>query len=210
MEFMTDQSRVKSYFDEAAIGYSKRSHRGLWKWLRNNEARVISRLIGGGELGDVLELGSGDGYYANLLSQQGCQSLICVDISLEMLEQCSIPNCTKVVADIQEYLSQDRFNLILCAGALEFLQRPADVLRNAAQMLKDDGTFVVLMPRLSILGRIYQLYHRVHGIPPRLFRLFEIRRWANETGLHIVHWQEVPLFSLVVKFSKGVVSNEPK
>ena len=195
-------SQAKTYFEAAASGYTKRSEAGFWGLLRRGEASAISTLIGAGPLGDVLELGCGSGYYTRRLSNQGCKSLIAVDFSPGMIEEYSISGCVKKTADIQEFISDNPCDLILCAGALEFLEDPKVVFRNASRMLRTKGSLVVLLPRRSLLGRCYQFFHRFHAVPVRLFDLQEVEQWAHEVGLALTQWHRVPLFSLAMKFSK--------
>lgn len=195
-------NRIKAYFDSVAPGYIKKSEWKIWRWLRQKEAIAITDLIGSGSLGDVLELGCGTGYYTRRLSQQGCQCLVAVDFSPRMIEEYHIPGCVKKTADIQEFISEDKFDLILCAGALEFLQHPEAVFGNASKMLRAKGSFVVLIPRSSLFGRFYQLFHWFHQVPVRLFRLKEVEQWAIIAGLVLTKWQKVSLFSLAIKFSK--------
>ena len=93
-------NRVQAHFDAVAPTYEQRSARGLWKWLRRREAAAVAQLLGPGAMGDVLELGSGSGYYGRRVLHRGCRSLVCVDFSPEMLEHCAVPGCSKVLADI--------------------------------------------------------------------------------------------------------------
>ena len=189
-----------------AATYTEQSHWGLGKWIRARETEVILQMIGTTTLGDVLELGSGSGYYTRLLNNRGCQRLVYVDFSATMLEKIQIPNGIKVEADIQDYIDEQQFDLILCAGALEFLERPEAVFHNAAEMLKTNGSLVVLMPTKTIFGLGYQLYHRLHQIRIRLFHLNQIQTWVEAVGLTLVKWQSAPLFSLVIKCTKTLKS----
>jgi len=196
-------SDVKSHFDAVASTYDQQSSRGLWQWLRRREAAAVAQLLGPGMLGDVLELGSGSGYYSRRLLSHASRRLVCVDFSSEMLERCAVPGCTKVVADVQEYVSESQFDVILCAGVLEFLDRPEAVFANAAKMLRPSGAFVTLMPRASLFGRGYRAFHwRRHGIRVRLFQRDQVQRWAQAAGLSVVAVRRVPLFSLAARLCK--------
>ncbi|MBI2339900.1 MAG: class I SAM-dependent methyltransferase [Deltaproteobacteria bacterium] len=194
---------AKTYFDSVASGYAEKSEGGIWRWLRRREASVIASMIGSGPLGDALELGSGSGYYTRRLSDLGCRSLVAVDFSPKMVESIRIPGCVKKKADIQNFVSEDRFDLILCAGALEFLEHPEVIFGNASKMLRTKGSLIVLLPLQSLLGRFYRLFHRSHHVPVRLFRLQEVDQWAKAAGLIPVRRQKAALFSLALKFSKS-------
>ena len=196
-------NRVKAHFDTVAPTYEEQSSRGLWKWLRDREAAAVAQLLGPGAMGDVLELGSGAGYYGRRVLRRGCRSLVCVDFSSEMLEHCAVPGCAKILADVQDYVSERQFDVILCAGVLEFLDQPEAVFANVAKMLRPDGAFIALLPRAGFFGHCYRAFHRWgHGVPIRLFHAEQIRRWAEAAGLGVVRWRPVPLFSLAARFAK--------
>ena len=192
-------NRTKAYFDSVAPIYTKRSQWGLGKWLRRRETAILLRFLGDGFLGDILELGSGSGYYSHHLQKQGCSSLTCVDFSSAMLEKLDVPGCVKVEADVQHFRSDRCFDTIFCAGALEFLERPESVFNNATQMIKPAGSLVIMMPRASFFGRLYQLFHEFHGIKIRLFTSQDLSHWAQNAGLAVIEYKRIPLFSIVAK-----------
>ena len=152
-------------------------------------------------LGDVLELGSGTGYYSRYIYEQGCNSLTCVDFASQMLKKIDIPGCVKVNVNIQHYLSENRFDIILCAGVLEILEHPEIVFTYAAQMLKPNGFIIILLPRDSFFGKIYQRFHRLHGFKVQLFKKEDLREWLQKTNLNLVEYKKVSLFSIFCKLS---------
>ncbi|MDP2653364.1 MAG: class I SAM-dependent methyltransferase [Candidatus Omnitrophota bacterium] len=194
---------VKAYFDRAAAGYEERSAGWHWRWLRDREFQAVRRMAGEGPLGDVLELGAGTGYYSRRLSEQGCRSLTCVDVSARMLDRCAIPACRRIVGDIQDFRLEERFDLIVCAGALEFVDSPEKVLNNAAAMLKREGAFVAVLPCRSWPGRAYQYYHRRHQIDVRLFSFDGMAAETRRAGMTLKARQIVPPFSWVMKAVPG-------
>ena len=196
-----EDEKIKIYFDSAANIYKNRSKKGLGKWLRQQEATIIKQSLKVELLDDVLELGSGTGYYSRYIYDLGCKSLTCVDFSSRMLKKIDIPGCIKVNANIQNYLSENYFDIILCAGVLEFLEHPEIVFNNVVQMLKPNGFIIILMPRYSFFGKIYQLYHRLHGFRIKLFKKEDLQRWLEKTNLNIVEYKKVSLFSIFCKLS---------
>lgn len=194
---MTSRER---YFDSVALEYSKRSRGFLWKRVRESESAVMMGMLDGHPLGDVLELGCGSGYYSKLLYERKCDRLVCVDLSSKMLENLDTPGCEKIEADIQYFQSESRFDTIVCAGVMEFLQKPDNIFNNVAAMLNPQGLFVILIPLKSLAGKMYRLFHRTHGIHLTLFNLDEIEKWANVAGLETTSHQRVSMFSLVVGF----------
>ncbi len=120
-----------------------------------------------------------------------------------MLDNCNIPGVVKVQADIQDYVSEDQFDLIICAGVLEFLDRPETIFRNARKMLRPDGSLITLLPQASLIGWVYQMFHRLHRVHVRLFQFRDLERWAANADLSIDVWQPVPMFSIVAKLSRA-------
>ena len=194
---------TREYFDSVAPGYSQNSESSLWRWQRKKEVAAIQRLMSGETLGDVLELACGSGYYTRVLWERECTRLVAVDFSLTMLQECHVEGCVKIAANIEEFVSGDRFDLVFCAGALEFLPHPEVVFRNASQMLRADGALVVLMPRVSLAGLLYQFFHWRHHVPVRLFGLEDIQRWARMSGMKVIKWEKVSLFSMTAKLTKS-------
>ena len=60
---------------------------------------------------------------------------------------------------------------------------------------------VILMPRDSFFGKIYQLYHRLHGFKIKLFKKEDLLKWLKKTNLNIVGYNKVSLFSIFCKLS---------
>ena len=192
-------STTGDYFDSIAHLYTSRSKGGLGKWLRSNELVHVKELLGSKPLGHVLELGSGSGYYSRVLNNLGCESLTCVDFSPQMLKNLWVPNCTKVEADIQEFLRKRTYDTIFCGGAIEFLDRPQALFDNAAQMLAPLGSMVVLVPCKQFFGRLYKRFHALHQVKIKLFTKGDISRWADHAGLELIEAKEVPVFSIVAR-----------
>jgi predicted TPR repeat methyltransferase len=172
---------VRSYFDSVAGGYS-RSRSWVWAYLRDAEARTLWRAVGDREYRNVMELGCGSGYYSRRLSSLAGR-FVCVDFSSKMLEQIDIPGVEKVNADIQEVTSDVQYDLILCAGALEFVQQPGRVFAKVESMLAADGRFVLLAPKRSCAGVAYRHFHRRHDVAVRLFTEADVLELALSSGL---------------------------
>jgi 2-polyprenyl-3-methyl-5-hydroxy-6-metoxy-1,4-benzoquinol methylase len=193
--------KIKDYFESVAPIYSNYSKKGFGKWLRLREEIIIKQSLKALPLGDVLELGSGTGYYSRYIYKQGCNSFTCVDFSSEMLKNLDIPGCVKINANIENFKSKKCFDTIFCAGALEFLEKPEEVFSNVANMLKPNGFFIILMPRHSLFGIIYRMFHQLHGFKIKLFKRNDLQNWVQKTSLNIVEYKTVSLFSIFLILS---------
>jgi ArsR family transcriptional regulator len=110
---------------------------------RNFEAvlRATVHLL---ELGDVLDIASGDGALAELLAPHA-RSLSCVDLSPRVVEAArrrlaSFPNVRLECADMHALPLADRqFDLVLLLQALPYSEQPAVVLGEARRLLRPGG-----------------------------------------------------------------------
>lgn len=193
---------TRSYFDKVSVGYAKASDRFLWKKIRTREALAVSELlpkIGPGT--SALDLGCGSGYYTDLLHHHRVLNLTCVDFSVNMLNQINNPVFTKIAADIEKFRSKAKYDIILCAGALEFTQMPESVLANVSSMLNPGGSFILLCPAKSVLGLIYSGYHFGHAIRIKLFDRDDLFALGDKVGLRLQSAEDVLPFSIVAKFT---------
>lgn len=195
-------SLIKSYFDEASGNYSEYSAGGLWRLVRNNEARVIINMLP--EITDLttaLDLGCGVGFYSDVLRQQGVRNITCVDFSEKMLGQIKNQKYRKILANIEQFQSNQKYDIILCAGALEFTKNSQKVFENISLMLNKSGCFILLYPTQNYFGYLYQYYHKRHRISVNLYREKDINIFAKNVGLKFFNSAYAFPFSKVIKYT---------
>jgi ArsR family transcriptional regulator len=101
------------------------------------------------DLGDVLDVGSGDGAAASALAPY-CRSLTCVDTSAKMIESARErlqrhPHVQARVADVHELpFAQASFDAVLMFHTLTYAEKPALALGECARVLRPKGRLVVL------------------------------------------------------------------
>jgi SAM-dependent methyltransferase len=116
-----------------------------------------------------------------------------------MLNQIKIPQLRKIQTDIESFHTELKFDIVLCAGALEFAAGPEKVFENVSDMLKTGGAFILLYPPKTLFGSFYQQYHWwLHGLSVRLFRKKEIQAYAADAGLNSLRLLRVHPFSEVM------------
>ena len=147
-------------------------------------ARGLAALL---DLGDVLDVGSGDGAAASELAPY-CRSLTCIDVSERLVAQArerlgTRPHVTARVADVHELPFADAsFDSVLVFHTLTYAVRPSRVLTECARVLRPGGRLVLLCldehKQLAITSR----YGERHAgfSPPRLRSLLE------KADLHVV------------------------
>lgn len=101
------------------------------------------------QLGDVLDVGSGDGAAAASLAPY-CRSLTCIDTSSRLIEQAKerlakYPHVQARVADAHALPFEDgSFDAVLMFHTLTYAEHPARVLAECARVLRPGGRLVLL------------------------------------------------------------------
>lgn len=101
------------------------------------------------DLGDVLDVGSGDGAAASSLAPY-CRSLTCVDTSAKMIEAARerlyrYPHVRARVADVHELpFAEGAFDTVLMFHTLTYAEKPALALSECARTLRSGGRLVLL------------------------------------------------------------------
>lgn len=101
------------------------------------------------ELGDVLDVGSGDGAAAAMVAPY-CQSLTCVDLSPRSVEAARdrlarYPHVKVEVADAHELpFEAASFDAVLLFHTLTYIEHPERVLAECARVLRPSGKLVLL------------------------------------------------------------------
>jgi ArsR family transcriptional regulator len=127
-------------------------------------------------LGDVLDVGSGDGAVAGYLAPY-CQSLLCIDINPRMIEAAKdrlsrFPSARAEVADVHDLpYRASSFDSILLFHTLTYAESPQRVLEECARVLRPGGRVVVLAldahEQIDVTGPYGE---RHPGFKPRVLR----------------------------------------
>ena len=189
------KNNTKSYFNSVASNYTKSSSKGLWNLLRKNEKKKILDLIKNTKFENILELGSGSGFYTKYLLSYSKNNITCVDFSQEMLDNINFKNVIKINSNIEYFKATQKYDLIFCAGTLEFINDTSKVFTNVKKMMSEDGIFIILVPYRNIWGLIYKLFHILHGVKINLFTNKKIRHYSASSGLGVIEIKKAFPFS---------------
>ena len=155
-----------------------------WEWYRFEKKNIIpinrykysiSRLYG-----NVLDVGSGDGYGAYLMSKNPkIKTITCVEIQDKAIQEAKknlkgIKNITIVKGIGEDMLFKKKFDSIHCGATLEHVFNDRAVLKEIKRLLK--GIAIISVPILSPidpLGHIRQ-YKSVKKFLNLLKKYFEI------------------------------------
>lgn len=138
------------------------------------------------ELGDVLDVGSGDGAVAAMIAP-GCRSITCVDASPKMVAAANArfaalaphggdagarPRARALEADAHGLpLDDASFDAALVFHTLTYAERPRDVLAECARVLRPGGKLVVLSLDAHEHAAVTAPYGERHpGFSPRALR----------------------------------------
>jgi ArsR family transcriptional regulator len=128
------------------------------------------------QLGDVLDVGSGDGAAAASLAPY-CRSLTCIDANPRLIEAAQArlgrhENVRAQVADAHELPFADgSFDAVLVFHTLTYAERPPRVLAECARVLRPGGRLVVLCLDEHRQSEVTARYGERHpGFSPRAVR----------------------------------------
>ncbi|MDH4184661.1 MAG: class I SAM-dependent methyltransferase [Nitrospinota bacterium] len=193
---------VQEYFDVAAREYGQKSEQGAWGWLKNAEFDAVARQLGAINGLDVLEAGCGAGWYAKRLAGQRPRTYVALDALYSMAAKARSAGVDTLVADSMALPFKAGFDVVLCAGALEFMESPALFFIEAAAALRPGGRAVILAPSKSVAGGIYRWWHRRHGFEIHLFSQEDIGAMAQGAGLRLASVSSAGLFNLAARLEK--------
>lgn len=197
------RAAVRDHFDRAAGRYQAASLRWPWSWQRRREARAVLALAGALAGRSVLDLGAGAGFYSRLFLEQGARPVVAVDASFPMAAAAAAQGAIGVRGDARSVSFRRRFDVVLAAGLLEFVDDPAAVLRHAATLIEEAGPLVVLVPSAGLGGEAYRAYHRSHAVHVRLFAREDLRALAAESGWTVEEARTVWPYTLVARLRGG-------
>lgn len=164
------------------------------------------------ELGDVLDVGSGDGAAAGYLAPY-CRSLTCIDANPRMVEAAKErlarhPNARTEVADVHDLpFPSSSFDAVLLFHTLTYAEKPQRALEECARVLRGRGRLVVLALDAHDQSHITTQYGQRHaGFAPRALSRLLTRAGLSVTRAEIgCREAKRPYFQVVL-----AVAQKPK
>ncbi len=122
----------------------------------------------------VLDLGCGFGWHCAYAAEHGAVRAVGVDCSEKMLAQARSRNSAPQIEYLQKRIEEaafepDTFDVVLSSLALHYVESFADVCKNVAQCLTENGDFV------------FSVEHPV-------FTAYGNQDWIYDKDGHIDHW----------------------
>lgn len=175
---MADEIREK-YWSRFSATYDKNQEYVVGKDFLDEVKMKIDKLT---DLGKVLELGCGTGYFTEVIEKKS-KHLFATDLSEELLE-----NAKKRLSGIEQITFQkencyetsfesDKFHTVFMANLIHVVEDPSKVLQECFRVLKDDGLLIITsftnysMKPWEIIKLGFR-YIKVWGKPPRYTHRF--------------------------------------
>jgi len=180
------RARAEGWADSVAGDMERHYSPGrTWEAL----ARALTGLI---EVGDVLDIASGDGVLAELLAPHA-NSILCLDASERVVTAArkrlkAQRNVEVSLGDMHALdVGARRFDLVLLMHALTYSDQPATVIVEAARTLKPGGRLLATtLARHAHRNTVVPFDHRNLG-----FRDEELREFARKAGLKVLSCERV-------------------
>ncbi|MEW5851731.1 MAG: metalloregulator ArsR/SmtB family transcription factor [Myxococcota bacterium] len=155
------KARERASWPEKVAGQMERHYSPGRTWEAT--ARAFSGLL---RLGDVLDVGSGDGTIAQLIGPRA-RSFTLLDQSRRMISAArerlaSLPRVRVVVADMHEMpLPDAAYDQVLLFNVLTHARRPLDVLRETERVLRPGGSVALVTlhahEHMDVTGAYHEL-----------------------------------------------------
>lgn len=171
-------------------------------------------LVGLMDLGDVLDVGAGDGTLAHLLAPRS-RSFTCVDRSERMVDAArarlsKLKNVTAVRADAHELPFGDRsFDRVMLFNVLTQVRSPEQVLAEASRVLRGGGAAAIVTLGPHTHADVSASYNDVHPgfAPVRLRRLLGRAGLQVDTCATTSREKRPPHFEVVTAFARKPTGN---
>ena len=169
-------------------------------------ARALIELL---ELGDVLDIASGDGVLAELLANHA-KTVTCVDLSRNVVEAgrrrlAHHLNVRFEQADMHALpYDAEQFSVVFCMHALTYASDPARVIAEATRVLHANGTLIVA----TLSAHEHPATTRAYDHVNQGFSEPALRDLLEGHGLHVVSCrsgsreQRPPYFEVVIAVAK--------
>jgi ArsR family transcriptional regulator len=176
---------------ERAADYFRRSA-AQWDQIRSlyvDDAEVERRLVellAQGQVRDLLDIGTGTGRMLEIFAPRVARA-VGIDLSREMLavarsklESAKLRNCLVRHGDMYQLpLSSESFDAVTIHHVLHFAERPAQVVREAARVLRPSGRLIVVDFEAHALDFLREQHaHRWLG-----FKTDDVTGWCTAAGL---------------------------
>ncbi len=185
-QVLQEQAASNNWFDQVA-GDMERHYSPGRTW--ETTARALSRLV---RLGDVLDIGSGDGVLAELLADQ-CHQYTCLDCSERIIDAArqrlaAHQNIRYEVSDMHALpFADNAFDQVLLLHTLTYSEQPGLALQEAHRVCKPGGKLLLS----TLLKHAHESVVHEYGHVNLGFDIERLHRLCREAGFSQCHAEVV-------------------
>ncbi len=180
------------------VGYA-RLYREHWWWRAREEylTRLLDRLIGAGEAGEVFDFGCGDGLFFPVLQRYSRERPRGLEPDASLLNPAG-PWFDRITtgALVDDPSEHARYGLIVALDVLEHLEHPQPAMAILRTRLRPRGWFIATVPAFENLWTAHDDLNQHH----RRYRLREIETLVSASGLEIVESRYFFVWVAVIKW----------
>ncbi len=158
-------------FDSLNKNYDRIRSTGILGWHVRKERKLAIKGLDVNKGDTILDAGCGSGVYSEIIKKSGGIPFG-VDSSENMIKEYRKKGMKGIVCRIEDISFKNKFDKLICAGALEFIEDSDSAVRALHDSLKKNGIIVVVYPRNNFFGILYKIYHlsRLSSMPYFLFK----------------------------------------
>jgi len=156
-------------------GESRSSWEQRGRYLHHELAqkKIISLLAKIDRSVKVMDIGCGDGFFLNILTDMGFKDIQGVDPGRPMIERCREKGFSVQRKSIGELEGRGEFDLVLLIEVLEHLEEPSAAVRKIYSLLRPGGKLILSVP---VCDSLLKRYHRF--------------RYGTDKLTQVVDWDE--------------------
>ena len=197
-----DKAQSVHYFQSSSQTYHGQVERGRLKHLRARERQAVFDLARFHQCsGRMIDIGCGTGVYALAAKAVGL-SVTAIDVSPWAIDQLRGKVDVALVGDVECLEVAGRYEIVICAGVLDYVSDPAVAFKNLCRLVGPAGRLVILVPRVGIGGSVHALIAKLSfGLRVNLFDRVWLAREARRWGLELVQTRRPLPHNLVALFA---------
>ena len=200
---------VRAYFERTAGAfdqlYGEEGQSSFSRWMnRRFRSDIVGRFVFTCEhvrklqARGVLDVGCGSGRYLAAFAKLGVERMVGLDLSQPMLDlaaryvsEAGHANTQLVKADFDTFSSEERFDVVVAMGFLDYQPDPVSVLRKMRGFARH--SVVASFPsRHWLRTPLRQMRYRLKNCPVYFYEPAMIDRIANEAGFHSTETTKLP------------------
>ncbi|MGE0616363.1 MAG: lysylphosphatidylglycerol synthase domain-containing protein [Bacteriovoracia bacterium] len=203
-----DKKRAAEYYESLSGDYNGAVERGL---LAKFRARERGMVLGYADLygkydaikkKTMIDVGCGGGVYA-LEAKRAGMRVCATDFAPGMVERIRPRVDEAYVSDIESLPVTKQYDVVVCAGVLDFVLDPTKAFGNLCQLVAPGGRLVVMVPHHSLGGLIYRVEKFFAKMKVNLYSVKWMREQARHHGLELVSYAHPLPTNVAVLFTRS-------